>query len=243
MIVILTDFGDSEYVGIMKGVVYSECPRAIVSDLSNSVTRHSVREGAWILLTAFRHFPKKTIFLAVVDPGVGGGRQCLAVKTRNYFFVGPDNGLLYPAASRDGVSEVVALPTKSASKTFHGRDVFAKAAGRLECGTALGELGEKTVMKTRLDFHYDAGSREGEVVRIDSFGNTVTNIPHEGKRNYVLEAGGRRKKIPFHATYEEAPRGVLFAIEGSAGTLELSVKEGSAAEKIRLKPGEKIRLH
>ncbi|MCX6768187.1 MAG: SAM-dependent chlorinase/fluorinase [Candidatus Micrarchaeota archaeon] len=244
MIVTLTDFGNSEYSGILKGMVYLVCPKAIVSDLCNCVPRHSVREGAWMLLSAMRSFPKKTVFLAVVDPGVGGARQCLAIRTKNYFFVGPDNGLLYPAASADGIVEAVALPTRGASKTFHGRDVFAKAAGRIECGARLAGLGKKTVAGNRFVFHYDSARREGEVVRIDSFGNVITSVPPAGKNHYLLEAKGLKKtKISFHPAYGEAGENELFAIEGSAGTLELAVKEASAAKKTRLKAGDRLRLY
>src|SRR3989344_1101814 len=132
MIVILTDFGHSEYLGVMKGVIYSIKKNTKIVDLSNFVSRHSIKEGAWILYNNYRHFPKNAIFLCVVDPGVGSERQCLAVKTRNYFFVGPDNGLMYKAILEDKVIAAVKLSAKNASMTFHGRDVFAKAAAMLE---------------------------------------------------------------------------------------------------------------
>ena len=119
MIVVLTDFGHSEYLGAMKGVIYSIKKNTKIVDLSNFVSHHNIKEGAWILYKNYRHFPKNTIFLCVVDPGVGSKRQCVAVKTRNYFFVGPDNGLMYKAILEDRIIAAVSLPVKNASITFH----------------------------------------------------------------------------------------------------------------------------
>src|SRR3989344_5807694 len=110
MIVILTDFGNSEYVGVMKGVIYSTNPNSKIVDLYNFVNPQNVKEGAWILYNNYKYFPKNTIFLCVVDPGVGSKRQCLAIKTKNYFFVGPDNGLMYKAATEDKLIAAVKLP-------------------------------------------------------------------------------------------------------------------------------------
>src|SRR3989344_9383571 len=174
MIVILTDFGHSEYLGVMKGVIYSIKKNTKIVDLSNFVTHHNIKEGAWILYKNYRYFPKNTIFLCVVDPGVGSKRQCMAVKTRNYFFVGPDNGLMYKSAAEDKIISVVKLPTNNASMTFHGRDVFAKAAAQLDKGAKIETLGNKTTIKTKLDFYIKG--REGEIVRIDNFGNIITDL-------------------------------------------------------------------
>ena len=109
MIAILSDFGNSEYLGIMKGVIYSTAKNAKIVDLCNKVSSHQVKEGAWILLNSYKHFPKNTIFLCVVDPGVGSKRQSLAIKTKNYFFVGPDNGLMFPAANKDKIMKITKI--------------------------------------------------------------------------------------------------------------------------------------
>src|SRR3989338_1908823 len=105
MIVILTDFGDAEYTGVMKGVIYSINESSRIADLYNFVDPQNIREAAWILYKNYRHFPRNSVFLCVVDPGVGSERQCLAVKTKNYFFVGPDNGLMQKVAAEDGILE------------------------------------------------------------------------------------------------------------------------------------------
>src|SRR3989344_2641791 len=109
MIALLTDFGNSEYVGVVKGVVCSVNKDAKITDLYNFVHPQNIKEAAWILYSSYSYFPKNTVFLCIVDPGVGSKRKCLAIKTKNYFFVGPDNGLMYKAACDDNIIDVVAL--------------------------------------------------------------------------------------------------------------------------------------
>jgi len=241
VIAILTDFGQSEYLGIMKGVILRHAPRAVICDLYNEVEAQSVREGAWVLYTAYRHFPEGTVFLCVVDPGVGSDRQALAVRTQRYYFVGPDNGLMYPAMVDDGIVEAVELPVPpGASNTFHGRDVFAPAAAKLEAGAALSDLGRPAEVKVPLTFHLRG--REGEIVRVDRFGNIITNLPHTGQHEYRLSVESYRRVLPFVRTYAEAPRGQLFVIEGSAGTLEISLRNGSAWSVMDVPVGGRIVL-
>jgi S-adenosylmethionine hydrolase len=240
MIAILSDFQDSEYLGVMKGVILKHNPSATIVDLYNKVNPQDIREAAWILLLNYRHFPKNTVFLCVVDPGVGSERQCLAVKTSHYHFVGPDNGLLYLAVMDDGPVTTVALSDGKASRTFHGRDVFAPASAMLDKGSAIGGLGNTTVLKEKLEFYLKG--RVGEVVHVDSFGNIITNIPPSGRQEYALTVGGEKKRLAFHESYADAPTKGLFLIKGSAGTLELSVKNGSAARKLRLKSGTRVEI-
>ena len=240
MIVVLTDFGHSEYLGVMKGVIYSIKKNTKIVDLSNFVTHHNIKEGAWILYKNYRHFPKNTIFLCVVDPGVGSKRQCLAIKTKNYFFVGPDNGLMHKAAFEDKIVDAVKLPVNNASMTFHGRDVFAKAAAMLEKGVKIELLGKKTTIKTKLGFHIEG--REGEVVRIDNFGNIITNLSSLNKNLYKVKTGHFNQKLSLYKTYESALPNKMFLIEGSSNTLEISIKNSNASKKLRLKVGDKIRI-
>jgi S-adenosylmethionine hydrolase len=149
VIVLLTDFGESEYAGVMRGVIYSICPDAQIVDLTHLVPSQSIREGAWILLQSYKYFPKGTVFVSVVDPGVGTARDAVVVVTKNYIHIGPDNGLLYPVASDDGIERVYRiLIDEGVSKTFHGRDIFAKAAAYHEAGT-LGVM--STELKPGLD--------------------------------------------------------------------------------------------
>ncbi|NQU98694.1 SAM-dependent chlorinase/fluorinase [Candidatus Woesearchaeota archaeon] len=236
MIVILTDFGDDEYVGVMKGVIYSICENAKITDLFNYVKPQCVKEGAWILYNNYKFFPKGSIFLCVVDPGVGSERQGVVIKTKNYYFVGPDNGLMFSAAKKDGVEYVVKLDASKASKTFHGRDVFAKAAALLEKGDDVS--GEETVLKEELEF-----DKNGEVVRIDGFGNIVTNIQKLKENNYTLIVNNKNLKLKLYNNYSEAPDDELFLVEGSCKTLEISVKNSSAAEKLKVEVGDKVRIN
>src|SRR3989344_4242675 len=232
MIAILSDFNDSEYLGVMKGVIYSISKDAKIVDLYNRVNSQNVKEGAWILFTTYKYFPKKTVFLCVVDPGVGSEREAIAIKTKNYFFIGPDNGLLWPTINEDSIKEVVKLSTKNASLTFHGRDVFAKAAALLDKNQNISSLGKKTEIKAQLSFHLK--EREGEIVRIDNFGNIITNLPSPNKDEYNVKVNNINKNLKFYKTYNEAKENELFLIEGSSKTLEISIKNGNASKKLNI---------
>lgn len=240
MIAILTDFGNAEYLGVMKGVVYSVNQNSKMVDLYNFVNPQNIMEASWILYKNYKYFPKATVFLCVVDPGVGSKRQCLAIKTKNYYFVGPDNGLMYKAAFEDKIISVVELPVKNASMTFHGRDIFANAAAYLEKGADIERLGQKTAIKTKLDFYLKG--REGQIVRIDNFGNIITNLSSLNKSSYKARARNFNKKLNFYDAYASSPAGNLFLIGGSSNTLEISIKNSSASKKLKLKVGDKIKI-
>src|SRR5690606_10179448 len=183
IIALLTDFGSSEYVGIMKGVLLQTLPGATIVDITHDIAPQDVREGAWVLQGAYRWFPTGTVFLCVVDPGVGTKRQAIAVKSRRYTFVGPDNGLLYAAVSDDGVEEARLIEVSPvASNTFHGRDVFAPAAARFAASGWDAAVGRPPAKIKEFTFHLQG--REGEVVRIDRFGNVITNLPPEPDRTW-----------------------------------------------------------
>jgi len=239
MIIILTDFGNSEYVGSMKLKIKDICLEAEIIDLCNHITPQSVKEGAWILFNNYAGKESK-IFLCVVDPGVGTERQALAVKTTNHFFVGPDNGLLWTSINEDGIVKVVQLPIDGASNTFHGRDVFAPAAAMLEKGVPIEKLGPETTIKEKLEFYREG--RKGEIVKIDSFGNIVTNLPHTGVLKYQVKTGSKSLLLPFFPNYSSAPDNELFLIQGSANTLEISIKNGSAQNLMNQKIGDKLEI-
>lgn len=247
VIAMLTDFDGSDGLGMVKGVVYTICPEAKIVDLYNNIEPFQVRSGAWILLKDYKYLPKGTVFYAVVDPGVGGRRRCVVVKTRNYYFVGPDNGLIFPAATDDGIEAVVDLPVpETASKTFHGRDVFAPAAAKLERGIPLRQLGKIVNAESLQQLKFNATESEGEVVVIEHYGNIVTTIskpqPRQRKASYKVECGSYKNNLNYHETFEEAVEGELFVITGSKNTLELAVKNGSAAAVTGVKVGNKIRI-
>jgi len=247
-VVLLTDFGASEYAGILKGVIARHAPGAPVIDLCHDVSPQGVREGAWLLAQAFRWFPQGSVFLAVVDPGVGTERRALAIETEAGFFVGPDNGLLFPAASAAGIRRAVALEVPpGASATFHGRDVFAPAAARLAAGAALERLGSPIphpeAQLVPLSFWLQG--REGEIVRIDRFGNCITNLPAlPGRTEYeaCIEVGRLPARLKQVATYREAPPGEPVAIVNSYGTLEIAVRDGNAAEVIGTRVQSRVTL-
>ncbi|TFF86421.1 hypothetical protein EU519_01375 [Candidatus Thorarchaeota archaeon] len=240
MIVLLTDFGESEYVGMMKGMIYSICDKARVLDLTHSVSRHSIIEGAWILLKSYSYFPRHSTFVVVVDPGVGTEREAVLVKTENFDFIGPDNGILYPAVHDDGVRRIFTIAVEEEdSKTFHGRDVFARMAAYLEKGVAGRRLGTyKESLDVKLQFHLNG--REGQVVRIDHFGNIVTNLPPTDSAKYHLVCEELEQDIVFHDTYGEGPSDDLFLVTGSAGTLEICLQDASAVQRINLRPGDRL---
>ncbi len=240
MIVLLTDFGDSEYVGVMKGVIYRCAPDAKVVDLCHTIRPQSIIEGSWILKNNYKYFPEGATFCCVVDPGVGTERKAIAVKTESYYFVGPDNGLTWETLAEQKIIEIRQITVGAdASKTFHGRDVFAKAAAQIEKGE-FESTGDKTEAIEKLEFYKK--DREGIVVRIDQFGNIITNLTGQGKNKYHVETAENKYTMNFYANYDSAKEGELFLIEGSSNTLEISLKNGNANEQLCMKPGEKIKI-
>jgi S-adenosylmethionine hydrolase len=242
MITILTDFNGSEYAGVMKGVIAANCINPEVIDLTHNIKPQAVKEGAWVLLQNYNFFPKGTIFLGVVDPGVGSKRKALAIKTKNYYFIGPDNGLLYSAAKKDGIKSVRQLSVKGASKTFHGRDVFALAAAKLERGEKFSSLGAKTSAAKLKKLKFHLKGRTGEVVRVDTFGNIITNLTHTGKKEYTVILHDFKGKMRFRANYEKAEKEEYFLTKGSSKTLEISLKNGNAAKFFVVGPGEQLEI-
>ncbi|MBM3270651.1 MAG: SAM-dependent chlorinase/fluorinase [Candidatus Sericytochromatia bacterium] len=239
-IALITDFQQSEYVGMLKGVLLRDAPGAQIVDLFHGVSPQGVREGAWVLAVSAGYFPEGTVFVGVVDPGVGGARRGVAIFTRRYAFVGPDNGLLHPAAVGDGLGRAVGLEIPpDASKTFHGRDVFAPVAARI----SRGEIVDGPAIADLVPLAFHLYGREGEVVRIDPFGNIITNLPPEpAKKTYRLTLGRLEATLPWVPTYAAAPEGELVVVTGSAGTLEIAMKEKSAEAKLAPDLGQRIIL-
>jgi S-adenosylmethionine hydrolase len=238
MIVLLTDFGQSEYIGVMKAVIYSIVCDAKIVDLCHDISPQSIIEASWILKNNYKYFPNGSIFCCVVDPGVGTDRKALAVKTDNFYFVAPDNGLLWEALSKQKVLDIRQIPIPAeASRTFHGRDVFAKAAAHIEQGSfeTVGKRIEK-IEKLKLYLKGTAGI----AVRIDRFGNIVTNLAKQDKNEYIVEAGDKKYTMRYYPSYDCAKEGEFFLIEGSNSTLEISLKNASANEKLHIKAGQRI---
>lgn len=255
IVTLTTDFGTADgYAGAMKGVLSALAPRARILDLSHELPAHDVTAGAWLLLRAVPFFPPGTVHLAVVDPGVGSRRRGLVLEIGGHYCVGPDNGIfsLLPARLGGPLRAVVldraripALPSTSA--VFEGRDVFAPAAAVVVNDLAVGEvdlarLGEPIEDFTRLPWTEPRPRGEdwlGEVVRVDRFGNAITNLtPAHGAG--PLAAGGRR--VSRGRAYADAPPGAAIALEGSAGFLEIAVNQGSAARELGLEVGSPVEL-
>jgi S-adenosylmethionine hydrolase len=240
MIVLLTDFGQNEYVGVMKGVIYSIASDAKIVDLCHDISPQNIIEASWLLKSNYKYFPEGAIFCCVVDPGVGTERKALAVKTENFYFVAPDNGLLWETLKLQKIIEIkqILIPA-NASRTFHGRDVFAKAAANIDLGNfdTAGEIKEQI---QRLELYIN--QREGIVVRIDRFGNIITNLTKLDKDKYSVQTAGRKLVMNYCPNYDSAKEGELFLIEGSSNTLEISLKNGSANDKFNVKVGEKITI-
>jgi S-adenosylmethionine hydrolase len=242
MIVLMTDFGESEYVGMMKGVIATLSPSTRIEDLTHAIMPQSVREGAWILLQSYRFFPAGTIFVCVVDPGVGTKRSAILVRTKNYVFIGPDNGLLCPAISEDGIEAIIEVNvTEPTSATFHGRDVFAKV------GAFVAENLTEKLMQSRKDeldvvLYFNLEGRLGEIVHIDHFGNIITNLLPIFKTVYRLSYKEIQREISWFRTYEEGINRDIFLVTGSANTLEISAKSQRADTILDVKVGDRISL-
>jgi S-adenosylmethionine hydrolase len=257
---IITDFGYRDhYVGAMKGVIASIAPGAAVIDITHGIPAQSIVAGAIALRETWRYFPARTVFLAVVDPGVGTARAPIAIETRaGARFVGPDNGLLWLAANQAGIKRIVKLTSPrhrltNVSATFHGRDIFAPAASYLWRGTPISALGPALRSIVQLDLPRPVDSaRElrGEVIYVDGFGNLVSNIDRQtaeqfGSRFRHKSLSVRIKRgatMRLLDAYGDAPKGVPLAIFGSFGLLEVAVRDGNAAAHFAAGPGSSLSL-
>jgi S-adenosylmethionine hydrolase len=239
IVTLLTDFGGADgYVGAMKGVLHRLAPGTTVVDLAHDVPRHDVAHAAWALAAAAFEFPAGTIHVVVVDPGVGGARAEVIVATRGHLFVGPDNGVFHHVASAE--HEVWAITSSAfrlpdASATFHGRDVFAPAAAALARGLPPDLAGPATCLTGRLPF---AGP--GVVVHVDVYGNLITDLRCvPGARGTVEIAGNR---FPLVRTYEDVAPGEALAYVGSAGTIEIAVRDRDAAQILGIARGDRVEV-
>jgi S-adenosylmethionine hydrolase len=248
IVTLTTDFGTADsYVAEMKGVLLSRAPSSVLVDVSHQIAPGNVPMGAYLVGRTWHRFPAGTIHLAVVDPGVGTVRRGLAIAAHGHHFVGPDNGV-FTAVLRDAEVEIVVLPTPSgASATFHGRDVFAPAAAALADGAQLSSLGSAFAgIPARLasnEPHLEGSSLVGEIVYVDHFGNLITNLAAERVTSHAhltvedLDLGELKR------TYGDVASGTLVAYAGSAGLVEIAVRDGSAAKQLSLGIGTPVRVY
>jgi S-adenosyl-L-methionine hydrolase (adenosine-forming) len=256
VIALLTDFGTRDhYAGTMKGVALGICPDATLVDITNDVPPHDVLAGALELAAAYRYFPPGTVFLTVVDPGVGSARRGIAAEVGDYRFVAPDNGVLTLVLDETPAKKVVELTERryarpTVSRTFEGRDRFAPAAAWLAKGIDLGALGRPAGSVQRLEIprpEIAAASLDGEVLRVDRFGNLVTNIDRKLFDKFT-HANGIEIFAATHligrvvATYAEAAPGEVCALFGSTDHLEIAVNAGSATDSLNLSRGAPVTI-
>jgi S-adenosylmethionine hydrolase len=249
VITLLSDFGLSDtYVGQMKGAMLAIAPRARLVDLTHAVAPQDVRGGAFLLWSAVEAFAAGTIHLAVVDPGVGSSRRAIAIRSgRGDVFVGPDNGLLFPAVERLGGPDLAVELAESRywrpspSTTFHGRDIFGPVAAHLANGVSLEALGHAITDVQRLGFPTPHGL-SGEVIHVDTYGNLVTSIPAGGLPTSFRVTLGPHQIAPA-SSYAAVESGGLLALVGSAGLLEISARDASAASLTGATRGTPVSIH
>lgn len=255
IISLTTDFGDF-YPAAMKAVILGINPTVQIVDITHYTRQAGIREGSFALYSLVQYFPKGSVHIGVVDPGVGTSRRALAIKAgsegKEQYFVGPDNGLLIPAARRLGEMEVYEITNpelmlkSGISATFHGRDIFAPAGAHLSKGIPIEDMGPRISDFVSLDFEnfgIDGPFLIGEVIFADIFGNIITNIPQEVVFKFStfgsqIEVNGRR--ISFVQTYGFVGQEEPLALIGSHGFLEIAVNKGNAALQFGLKSGDQV---
>jgi S-adenosylmethionine hydrolase len=260
LIVLLTDFGErDQYVGAMKGAIYQADPEARIDCITNEIGKFDIVEGAYTLAEAAEEFPPGTIFVGVVDPGVGSDRKGVAILTRNCkVFIGPDNGLLSLAANRQGVVEIRELSNRALmhpgaiSNTFHGRDIFGPVAGHLAAGAPFSSVGPIVPVLITLpipDAVRQGQSVSGAILHIDEYGNIITNIPvgmieemGVGRGEKMRITIGEREFIArFVQTYSDVPEGEYLFLNNK-GFVETAINQRNLASTIGAIPEMHVTL-
>jgi S-adenosylmethionine hydrolase len=245
-VTLTTDFGTADgYVGAMKGVILRLAPEATIVDLAHDVPRFDIPHGAWVLATATREFPRGSIHVAIVDPGVGGERTGVIVAAGGQLYVGPDNGIFAYVAGATEVEGSWAITSTAfrmdeVAPTFHGRDVFAPAAAALARGLPPEAAGPATCLMGKLPWSALSPGPYigvGVVVHIDHFGNLITNLPGPARAVRIGDV-----VAPPVRTYSDVARGAVACYVGSAGTLEIAVRDRSAADLLGVQRGTQVLL-
>ena len=255
IITLMTDFGlRDHYVAAMKGAILSICPQAAIVDVTHDVSSYEITEAAYLLSQTWGTFPKKTVHVIVVDPGVGSMRRPILAEVDGHRFIAPDNGVLTPVVTREGAKVRHITQEKyfrrPVSQTFHGRDIFAPSAAWLASGRPAASFGPSIENHLRLTLDGPARTARrgwtGLILHIDHFGNIVTNIaaadfPWIEQQPFELVLGPRTIDKLAH-NYAEMKPGELFAIVGSAGYLEISANQESAARMAGCETGAPVEL-
>jgi len=250
VIALLTDFGTEDYfVGAMKGVIFSIDETANIVDITHEISPQEIRAAGFTLRACYRNFPVKTIFVAVVDPGVGSDRRAILVETANYYFIVPDNGLLSFIFDGEKNFKVYELTNEfffaeTVSRTFHGRDIFAPVAAHLSKGVAPREFGAqiKNYIHAKINKPRKVSEQEieAEIIHIDRFGNLVTNLKEKDLPEKFTIKINKTTIEKLQIFFAEAETGELFMIWGSAGFLEIVAFRDSAAKQLDARVGQQI---
>jgi S-adenosylmethionine hydrolase len=253
----LTDGKDSNKI-LIKGVIAKINPSARIIDITHRLPSFDIKAGSFILFSSYKYFPARTIFLAVIDPGVGTSRKTLLAETDNYFFIAPDNGMLSLVLEEEGIKQLRQVTNQNfflpeLSRTFEGRDKMAPAAAWLSKGISCEEFGpEMTSFKkfTAEKPHIKDNEIVGHILYIDKFGNLITNIP-EGMLELLQKKTGKktlslfveeREITSFEQSYSSVKKGELLFLVGSVGLVEIAAKESSAAQKLKVKNRDKVKI-
>lgn len=251
LVILLTDYGtDSIYMGIIRGAIYSKFPGAHVDDMTNAVPPYDIIAGAYLLAEAAGVYPKGTVFVTIVDPGVGTPRKPIVLETKNGFcFVGPDNGLLTLVAEQFGVKQIRELTNKeywragTTSTVFHGRDIFGPVGASLASGLPVEKAGPALDGIVKLDLprsKVENGTAIGTVTRTDPYGNMITNITAKDLETLGLQVGDTVRvtigkstwSAPYKRTYAEVKEGERLVVIQSAGFVECAINKGNLVEAI-----------
>lgn len=247
-IVLLTDFGHLDpYVGQLKGVLAGLVSEAVVIDLCHEIAPQAVRQAEFVLQTSRTHFPRQSIFICVVDPGVGTSRRALLANNNNQFFLAPDNGLLSFLPDESTTWWQLSAPSVTSSQTFHGRDLFAPVAARLALGIAPDTLGHHinaaSVFRLSLDFaQIDSTQILCQVIHVDRFGNCLLNLPIQELSSsfWIMSTGHVVRQVQTYAQLQPKEIGIL---PGSQQVMELAMNQEHCARFTNLVPGQILTLN
>jgi len=270
IIALITDFGTKgqHYVAVMKAVILNINPHVKIIDISHGIASYSIIEASYILKTTYKHFPKTTVFITVVDPGVGSTRRIIALKTKsNYFFIGPDNGIFPNAFNRAEISDCISIQNEKyfnqpISSTFHGRDIMAPVGAYItkHKNFLLSDLGPKfefnSLIKIPIIIKTDLENRTimSLIQHIDSFGNGVTTIPMienkiedsdltiEDESKISIFINNNKYNGIFSSHFSSVPKNSILFLVGSTGFLEVSINQGHAANILDFKVGDIITI-
>ena len=252
IITLSTDFGIKDgFVGVMKGIIYGINPQARIVDITHHIPPQNIDAGSFILQNSYKHFPKGTIHVVVVDPGVGSRRRILAVAANNHFFLAPDNQILKYIFYKNetlNVAEVLNKRyfSKKISRTFHGRDIFAPVAAHLSKGVPIENLGEIITDFDRGRIQWPVLSENkitGTIIHIDTFGNLISNIEENDLLNRAIRIRvGKINLNNLSNSYAEVNIGEPLAIFGSSGFLEIAVRNGHAQNHLSLNIGDRFEI-